>query len=428
MSTLPQAGRDAAAPAGFEDPESSARRRLLFLPYPAYGHMMPVLPLVAELAARGHEVVCFANEDFQQRLRDVGAEARLYDPPLSTDPPPEVADAGENARAPLRLLDASTGVLPSIESCFAGGPPDAVVYDTTLWLTGRLLAARWGRPTVQISPTFVSNEHFSLVETGQDYTGRIDPAHPAVVQFGIRLTEVVVGSGLPEDRQTELFLGREEFTVAFVPKRFQFAGDTFDDRFAFVGPTRAAAAPTDGAWRPPAGGAPVLLISLGTTVNTSPDFFRDCVEAFGDLPWHTVIALGSRIDPATLGELPPNVEVHRWIPIGEVLAHASVFVCQSGMGSIMESLYAGVPMVVVPHHAEQHVNARRLTELGLARVLQPAEASPQALRDAVAEVAADAGLRERAMDMRRDVHAAGGAPRAADVIEERLRTTLVEAR
>ncbi|MGW0671783.1 macrolide family glycosyltransferase [Streptomyces sp. NPDC002746] len=394
---------------------------LAFLPYPAFGHMVPVLPVVAELVARGHRVTCFATEEFMDRVRATGAQARLYEPPLSSDPPPDVIDADESARAPLKLLEASTAVLPSIEACFADDLPDAVAYDTTLWLTGRLLAARWGRPSVQLSPTFISNEHFNLSEQHQDYAGQIDPAHPAIVAFTQRLKEIVAGSGLREEQQAELFYGHEEFTVAFVPREFQFAGATFDEHQVFVGPTTQAATPDGGsAWQPPADGRPVVLVSLGTTVNNHPDFFRQCVEAFAGLPWHTVLALGKRVSPEELGPLPPHVEAHPWVPLAEVLPHTSVLLCQSGMGSILEALRAAVPMVVVPHHPEQHVNARRLTELGLARVVRREDASVETLRNAVLEVAGDTALRERVREMSRHVRSAGGAGAAADAIEQRL--------
>jgi MGT family glycosyltransferase len=402
---------------------SAGPRHLAFLPYPAYGHMVPVLPVVAELVARGHRVTCFSTGEFADRVRATGAELSLYDPPLSSDPPPDVIDADECARAPLKLLEASTAVLPAIEAAFPGGPPDAIAYDTTLWLTGRLLAARWQRPSVQLSPTFISNEHFNLSDRHQEFAGEIDRRHPAIVEFGERLTGIVTGSGLAAEQQAELFLGLEEFTVAFVPKEFQFAGDTFDDQHVFVGPTTR---PEADDWQPPADGRPVLLVSLGTTVNNRPDFFRECVAAFAELPWHIVMALGKRVSPDELGPLPPNVEARAWVPLPAVLAHASVFLCQAGMGSILESLRAGVPMVVIPHHPEQHVNAERLTDLGLARVVHRGDASAGALREAVQRVAADAAMRERVRAMSVHVRASGGAAGAADAIETRLHTKPVE--
>jgi len=399
-------------------------RHLAFLPYPAYGHMMPALPVIAELVARGHRVSCFTNAEFTGKVAATGASALLYDPPLSSDPPPDIIDADECARAPLKLLNASTAVLPSIESTFTHGPPDAVVYDTTLWLTGRLLAARWHRPSIQLSPTFVSNEYFSLSSEHERYTGRVDPDHPAITEFTHRLTEVISGSGLPEDRQAELFLGHEEFTVAFLPRAFQFAGETFDEHHVFVGPT--ADRHDDTTWPAPPGGAPQLLVSLGTTVNNRPGFFRQCVTAFAELPWHTVLALGGRVDVAELGPLPANVEAHQWVPMPAALAQTSALLCQSGMGSIMQALRAGVPMVVVPHHPEQHVNAHRLSEFGLARVVQREDVTPETLRAAVLDVAVDAGMRGRVRAMQQQVRSAGGATRAADVIEQRLRAVSME--
>ncbi|MBT2210355.1 hypothetical protein [Actinomadura sp. NEAU-AAG7] len=57
-------------------------------------------------------------------------------------------------------------------------------------------------------------------------------------------------------------------------------------------------------------------------------------------------------------------------------------------------------MVAVPRTPEQRTTADRLVELGLGRSPAPAEATPDRLREAVRD--------------------AGGAPRAADVIEARL--------
>jgi UDP:flavonoid glycosyltransferase YjiC (YdhE family) len=75
----------------------------------------------------------------------------------------------------------------------------------------------------------------------------------------------------------------------------------------------------------------------------------------------------------------------------------------------------------VPHHPEQHVNAARLTELGLATVVDRGDASAGVLRAAATRVVEDAGMRSRVERMSVHVRAAGGAARAADAIESRLR-------
>jgi MGT family glycosyltransferase len=399
------------------------RRHFAFLPYPAFGHMMPVLPVMAELVRRGHRVTCFTSAQFADRLAVTGAEMCVYDPPLSTEPPPDFIGAETNALAALALLKTSAAVLPAIEERFGGDLPDAVVYDSTLWFTGRLVAREWRCPSIQLTATFCSNGSYSLGDHYQDVSEQVDPQHPAVLEFAACFEETLAAHGLAEIDKGEFFAGSDEFTVVFLPREFQFAGDTFDERYEFVGPTINEHA--EPGWTKPPGDLPVLLVSLGTTVNNHPEFFRDCVRAFGELPWHTVLTLGSRVHPDELGELPPNVEAHQWIPLGAVLRHARVFLSQAGMGSVMEALYYGVPMVAVPHHPEQSINSHRLLELGIGYEVAKHDVTPEALREAVLAVAGDELMAGRAAAMGKYVRASGGAVRAADVLEGRV---AVEAR
>jgi UDP:flavonoid glycosyltransferase YjiC (YdhE family) len=98
-----------------------------------------------------------------------------------------------------------------------------------------------------------------------------------------------------------------------------------------------------------------------------------------------------------------------------VLRHADVFVTQGGIGSMMEALAEGVPLVLSPRNGEQRVNAARAVELGLGALL-PDEPDPAALRDAVAAATTDVGVRERVAAMRGAIARAGGARAAADAI------------
>ncbi|AXK36633.1 hypothetical protein DVA86_32760 [Streptomyces armeniacus] len=87
------------------------------------------------------------------------------------------------------------------------------------------------------------------------------------------------------------------------------------------------------------------------------------------------------------------------------------------MGSMMQALAHRTPLVAVPQAPENRFNARRVTELGLGRTLPRGELMAHALRAVVDEVANDAGVRDNAVRMSGPVRAAGGADRAADVLE-----------
>jgi MGT family glycosyltransferase len=103
-----------------------------------------------------------------------------------------------------------------------------------------------------------------------------------------------------------------------------------------------------------------------------------------------------------------------------VLRHAAAFVSHAGMGSTMEALYYGVPLVCVPQMVEQEANAARVAELGLGVRLDPESLTADDLRAAVDAVTGDAAIRAALDRMRDAVRKAGGAVAAADAIEAHL--------
>ncbi len=67
----------------------------------------------------------------------------------------------------------------------------------------------------------------------------------------------------------------------------------------------------------------MLLISLGSAYTRQPEFYRRCLAAYGNLPgWHVVLQIGKYTDPKELGDIPPNVEVHSWVPQRAILEQA----------------------------------------------------------------------------------------------------------
>ncbi len=396
-----------------------------FLPYPAFGHTMPVLPLIAEMVRRGHQVTCFTSPAFLERVEATGARPVLYESELETRPATDWFTLDEVHWMMTNLVNNTMAVAPGIDAEFAKDWPDVIAYDTTLWAPGRFTTWQARDTVVQMIPTFASNEHFSMAEDGGKvsgeggtHPGEIDPEHPGLVELGRLLDEFAGRYGVPEEALPGLLEGFHEFSLVFVPQALQPAGETFGDSHVFVGPCLSEL-PADQGWRPTDNGRPVVLVSLGTTVNRGPEFFRDTMRAFADLPWHVVMTMGNQVDADALGVLPDNVEVHQWISLEEVLRHASLMVCQGGMGSVLRSLYYGVPMIVVPHHGEQKLNADRLDALGLARTLSQEQVTPQALRELVLELAEDTEIPRRVARMRDLVRDSGGVRLAADTLEAR---------
>lgn len=73
----------------------------------------------------------------------------------------------------------------------------------------------------------------------------------------------------------------------------------------------------------------------------------------------------------------------------------------------MEAVAHGVPMVAVPQMAEQRVNAAQIEHLRLGVHLPREQATPEALRAAVAEVIASPEIREGLRSLRAELATAG---------------------
>ena len=91
------------------------------------------------------------------------------------------------------------------------------------------------------------------------------------------------------------------------------------------------------------------------------------------------------------------------------------------MGGSSEGLFTGTPMIAVPQAADQFANADQLVELGVARRLDTEDATPEALRAALADLTGDPEVARRCALLREQARSEGGTARAADLIEDRLR-------
>jgi MGT family glycosyltransferase len=390
-----------------------------FLPFPASGHINTTLPIVSELKRRGHRVTFATNARFSPVVAAAGADVLRYESWLASRPLPDSVDADYMAHEPVRSINEAIDTVPLYEAGFAGDLPDVLLYDVSTFAAGRVLAHKWKRPAIELFATFASNEHYSLTERiGAMYADQIDPQHPALLDFFVKMDELLRRHGLDHVTLKEFLAPAEEANLIFLPRSFQPAHETFDDRFAFVG-TSIGARRDEPGWTPPEPGTPTALVSMGTfALGDHLNLVRTCLEAFAGTPWHAVVVVGDRVNVQDLGSVPSNVELMPWAPQLAALDRADVFVSHAGMNSVMESMYFGTPVVAIPHMPEQRIVADRLVELGLGTRLQEDELSPELLREAVNRVAGDAPTGARVGEMRNELRAVDGPSRATDYIEK----------
>jgi dTDP-L-oleandrosyltransferase len=391
-------------------------RHFLFLGITDRGHVFPHLALVEELVRRGNRVTYATGSALAPAVEAVGATVLPYESEYDLVDSFEVVN-NDFARMPVLLLEESITMLRVVEEALADDKPDVIAYDIGSLCAGRLLSYAWDLPAIGLSPFYATNEKFSYLHAMlQQQDVQIVP--PEMGEWVALLTDLLTSYGI-ETSAMEWAMQLKDFYLVHLPRAFQFEGDSFDERYAFVGLCLSERNFAD-EWQRPADGLPIALVSLGTVFNNQPEFFRTCIKAFTGQPWHLVLTVGPRLDPASLGPLPPNVEVHQWLPHMPVLKHASVLVNHGGIGSIMEALYWGRPLVIVPLSPTEGPTGRRIVELGLGETIQPAQVTPERLLQAVTDVTGNEDIQQHVADMRQHIIDAGGTTRAVNEVEAYL--------
>jgi UDP:flavonoid glycosyltransferase YjiC (YdhE family) len=109
-----------------------------------------------------------------------------------------------------------------------------------------------------------------------------------------------------------------------------------------------------------------------------------------------------------------------YAPHSELFPRAAANVHHGGIGTTVQAMRAGRPMVIVPFSHDQPDNGARCERLGIARVVPRRKASAARLAAALREVLGDAAVTERAARIGVRTRAEDGAKVAADAIERVL--------
>ncbi|MFH9200794.1 macrolide family glycosyltransferase [Streptomyces anulatus] len=375
---------------------------------PIVSHVLPGLGIVRELVARGHRVTYANDPVMADRIVATGAELV---PCASVLPVADNNWPTDPVAAMDLFLDEAMQALPQLHAAYDHDPADLYLYDIGAY-AARALAESQGRPLVQLSPSFVAWEGYEE-EVAAHLRGL--PGAPAHRE---RFGRWLAGCGATT-LDVDAFSGPPARALALIPEAMQPSADRVDTgTVTFVGPCFDAHADT-GRWTRPEGAEKVLLISLGSAYTHRPEFYRQCLAAFGNLPgWHVVLQIGRHTDPRELGDIPANVEVHSWVPQRAILERADAFVTHAGMGGCGEGLLAGVPMIAVPQGAEQFMNADRLVELGVARRIDTPDATAETLRAALNDLVTDPETARRSARLRAAARSEGGTARATGLIED----------
>lgn len=359
---------------------------IAFIVESAHGHINPTLGTASELVRRDYYVSHAVKDYFAPRVLASGSDAIVYRPLENKNKifkemykERERRDFDFDFKAIdlasfKRLLDEEMeDTLQQLESCYAAHRPDLIIYDRTN-LAGRSLALKWGIPTVEHSPMLIA-----------DHCKDYDP----------------------------------NLVIVSLPKFLQGNAETLDERFRFVGPVFTDAK-VFSPWQAKSRGQKTILVSATTGLMPQPEYFRRAIEAFRDFPQHIVLSIGNDIEPAALGDLPPNCQINQSSSQREILENACLFVSQSGPSSILEALSCAVPLLLLPPSQVHDLYSSRIADLNMGVRLEKHEVSVESLRQSAINLLGDFKVSACVRRAKQDIAESGGAVLAADLIEKFL--------
>ena len=85
---------------------------------------------------------------------------------------------------------------------------------------------------------------------------------------------------------------------------------------------------------------------------------------------------------------PDNVLIGKWLPQDDILAHKNVklFISHGGLGSIVESMYHGVPVVGMALFGDQMANVEAIVKEGWAVSVDPNTLTEESITFGIQEV------------------------------------------
>ena len=384
--------------------------KIVFFCIPAYGHTNPTLGVVRELTARGHEVRYYSYEPMRTLIEAAGAQFVACDPYDCEQhlTPADGVRVGKDIAFSTHILVETTLALDEMVCAgMRAYAPDCIVADSmAVW--GKAVAKKLGIPFISSTTTFAFNRYSAKVmkQSGGQML-KMMLAMPKINRDLQRLRD----RGYPIKNILDIIQNDDRTdTIVYTSPEFQPCADTFSDKYAFVGPSIRLATETVEKTHDV-----LIYISMGTVNNDLLPFYRACIAAFADSPYQVILSTGDQVNRSALGTLPDNITALPHVDQIAVLQKADVFLSHCGMNSVSESLYFGVPMVLFPQQPEEGAVARRVQEVGAGIIL--GEATAKKIRSAVNHILKSEEYKNNSERMGMSFHKAGGAKKAAEIIE-----------
>ena len=153
---------------------------------------------------------------------------------------------------------------------------------------------------------------------------------------------------------------------------------------------------------------------MGTVNNDMMPFYKICLSAFTNTDYQAIMSVGNLVNLEDFEERPENISIFSHVDQIAVLQQADIFVSHCGMNSVNESLYFGVPLIMLPQTSEQNGVCERVNQLGAGIKLDKADVP--SILEATNEIFMNTVYKQNAISISESFKRCSGAKGAVDKI------------
>ncbi|MBY0588436.1 glycosyltransferase [bacterium] len=358
--------------------------KVILLSGGSLGDTLPFALVGKHLQSRGHRVALVATGKYESIARDFGLD---FAPSMSTDSFDRFITSQHHAslmeKVRLSAQAINEAIEPSLDAIFSlHEPGQTLLCWQGFMVAGRIAQEVLGCPstTVQVYPAgFRTADIAPPFDRWPGFLrrlviGQIDQIMYKDVKRAVEMKRRVLG--LKADRRPlRHWWGSPDLQLGLFPDWFQSPQPDWPTPTILTGfplPDR------DTSMSLPADldrfldtGQPTIVFAPSSLTRATTSFFEQSIDLARRLSMQALF-LTSQQDLLP-SPLPSFVAVHPFAPLDLLLPRCEAIVHQGGIGTIAQSIRAGLPQVTTPVAYDQPDNAYRLAKLGVSLNVPPNE-------------------------------------------------------
>ena len=158
-----------------------------------------------------------------------------------------------------------------------------------------------------------------------------------------------------------------------------------------------------------------MVVTPGSAAATLDDYFIESIAALNALGLRAMLI--TNFPEQLPGRLPPGIEAFGYLPFSEVLPRTALIVHHGGIGTVGQSINAGVPQLAVPSAHDQFDNGWRIAKLGLGRSLPRSRYRAASAAAGMRSILSDRAMAVRTREFSARFDAGAALARACNLIE-----------